>query len=244
MDDDAPRTLQPFLQRASSVRASFAGGTLRTVGPALGHGAFTDANLDGGAAFDLYVLRWLVLGASFDYQYDVTTLRERGVHDAQTTNTLAPAGSVGVRFGDTRIDVIYRYRAPLVHGSVQFPQWGVLTAQVESVLAKRRLGLFVTASAFDSGAGLTADIEGFFTKDLSLYAGGYGSADAHDDAGTPHDDYGGRAGVAVWVAPRLRLVAEYEISGADVTPAPVGGADFAYTELRNAVSVSVLARLP
>jgi hypothetical protein len=167
VDDGAPNSLQPFLQRTTTLSFAVAGSGMRG-----DHGPSSTFRSRLGA--DVYLGRWVALTAGIGVGY--ATANDG---DAQYSALQLPvdAGIAG-RFGDLRIDLGYG------HTRVQFPSgrwtgdgWGTVALRARLVL-KRRFDL----SAFLQTAGTNVLGGGGFVGyplralgvSASLFGGGQG----------------------------------------------------------------------
>ncbi|HEY4120503.1 MAG TPA: hypothetical protein VGM56_21710 [Byssovorax sp.] len=247
VDDDAPRTLQPFLQRASTVSVSVNAGGFFTRLPG-NEGAETDVNVAASAFADVYVTRFLALTAGFSYRYDDVQLPLGDTILVGETHVVSPSAGVGVRIGDARIDLSYAASIFASGGGSGDGDWGTIALGAEVAL-RRKLYLHAVASAFHAGAGVYAGAEYFLTKDLSGFVDGLGSTGAYTSDLSRLAEYGFDVGVAFWPMPRLRLVAEYALTGNRVQSLIEGGPGSTYPTppvdgLDNTAFVGALARLP
>jgi hypothetical protein len=137
VDDDAPLTLQPFLQRLTSVGFDASVGGSQNYGTGVVGSTFIEATASAFA--DVYVTRHLILDATFGF--------ERLASSSVVINGVtAPGGSIyqlpitagiGGRFADTRIDLAWTVTPtdPVV-GSWTVPYWYGVDARVASVLLR------------------------------------------------------------------------------------------------------------
>ncbi len=241
VDDDAPRTLQPFLQRASTIFADVTAGGFTTTEAGV-NGSRVDWNVGAGLGADVYVTKYFALTAALSFDFDeLQDSIGASFATIDKTNSLSPGGGVGFRIGDARIDLSYVGLVQTSSGPTA-GNWGTIALSGQAVLA-RNLLLQLTLSAFHAGAGVSGSAEYFFTKDLGVFLGGLGLVGEHYEDGTEHDDYGLNAGVGFWPVSRLRLVAEYELTGRTDAYPGLPSIDNLH-ELDNTAHVSALVRLP
>jgi hypothetical protein len=250
IDDDAPRSLQPFLQRASVLSIGFGlSGFSTTTTSSNGVitsdlGKLTEIGLGPSLGANIYLTPAFALTAGFAYEYDVRTESDREVAFGTKTHRLLPQAGFGIRFGDTRIDLQYRFEGDLVSDQEErLPpaQWGSIVLGVETVI-DRTVDLNFGGQVFDAGAAGSASVTVYPTKNVGIFGGGSGCAGRkyfnNDDS---HNDYGGFVGAAIWFAPRVRGTFEYQIGGTTVPESEDVGS---YSELRNEIDVTFTFRLP
>jgi hypothetical protein len=256
VDDDAPRTLQPFLQRTSTVFASFDfGGTSASAeaSPNRGTPATNRIKLiepHGGPAIgaDVYVIPEFALTGGLAYDYDPITEAAAGQGGQFETTVhihrVTPHAGVAARFGDTRIDLSYALELDAVaNGDSPGQLWGTISLDAITVIAKE-VELRLGGQVFDAGAGASTQIDVFPTKDVDLFGGFFGYAGRKFiDNHVSHNDYGGFVGMGYWLVPRARLVAQYQLAGTTI-PGDQPQSNGGYSEIQNELTLSLLARLP
>ena len=118
-DDAAPRSLQPYLQRASRAYASVSAGGFSTK-----YGGAPNARnysyVSVGAGVRAYLTPHFTVSASASYTYDV--LHDALILDKQ--HTLAAVAGVGLRVGDALVTASCRFSARALDGRLVEPRWG------------------------------------------------------------------------------------------------------------------------
>ncbi len=258
VDDDAPHSLQPFLQRASAVSVELdTGGFAGSIGVGnrpLNQEQRDDVYFGPSVGANVYLTPAFALTAAFGYRYDVVTdtssFMGRPFSFSTKTHELDPGGGVAVRFGDTRFDLGYSVQVDIpVNDFISaeplslLPKWGTIGLSLETVL-NRALDLSFSGEVFDGGAGGSANVEQYFTKDVGAFAGAFAYLGRRYNDGVSHNDYGGDVGASWWVRPRVRLVLEYELAGVNVPSQDSGSGHYEYSSIRNRVYASARLRLP
>jgi hypothetical protein len=192
IDDDAPLSLQPFLQRPWILRVSgrgdgseitLAAGTAKSSGGELklsaeGHphrhvylrGELAVAYSTAGELHTLKLPASLTLGARF---YDVALYAGYGVTPSRSSLT----------------------------GNFQVAYWGGAFTGVTAVV-KRSARLDANMAVIDGGAQVSVSMELFFGRRLGLLLGANGGRGA-DAPGHLHDRVGAAVAVSYWFMPRL-----------------------------------------
>lgn len=251
-DDDAPRSLQPFLQSAGSVSLGVAVGgysvsplfqgvpVQSTIGGRQVIPNDTEIQTQSAIAIDAYVSEHWALTGGLVHAFDLRTF----IGGSRNSHALAPGAGLGYRFGDVRFDLSYSNTATSINGSFVPPTWGTLVLQYRQVF-RRRISLVLAALAYERGAGGRGDVEGFVNKDVGLFLGSFGRvARRYSDIDVVHNDYGVHAGAGLWAAPFLRIVLQYELSGSTVPlPQPNGSSSSTRSTLSNEPSVAAIFRL-
>jgi hypothetical protein len=258
VDDDAPHSLQAYLQRASAVSMSFdAGGFAGSIGfgnRKRNQEQRDDVDFGPTVGADVYLTPAFAVTAGFGYRYDVLNdtapFEGRPATFTSKTHELSPSGGVALRLDDTRIDLDYAVRVNVAPGSFLVsgapsldPKWGTIALSIETVL-NRRTDLDLTGEVFDGGAGCSASAEEYFTKTFGLFVGGFAYFGRRYNDGVSHNDYGGDVGLSWWAGPRLRLLFEYELAGVNVPAQEVESGGYDYSSIRNRVYGSLRLRLP
>ena len=195
VDDDAPLSLQPFLQRAStlSLTASVGGGTFR-------YDAGGEVkNLNGGAGIgaNVFATRALAITAGFS----AFGSGYPALPGSKTTTLLAGSLGLGVR-GDLgtlawRIDGRYAF-TPFHDGTRWLTTWGSVTFGLRAAFARRVLiDLGGTVSA--SGGGAAVDLYVHFGKRFALFVGAAASHGEFVDTHRGYTAVSGNAGFSWWL---------------------------------------------
>jgi hypothetical protein len=215
VDDDAPRSLQPYLQRVAHISLSGGGGIAalsetRTAGASTTWSANTWCRISG------YPTESLFLGAQAELSYFV--FKQRGLaidpesSDVGTsmTHSISPAGAgtIGYRNGDTLLTL------SIYHATTRYQgQWsgsGSMTLGARTVIS----------DALDLSASLYLQIENvipslsatyYLTQNVGVIAGlGW----QHYTVPPVESDYvRGSAGISYWISPTLGLSAIYGVAG-------------------------------
>jgi hypothetical protein len=149
-----------------------------------------------------------------------------------------------VRFDNTRIDLGYTFVGDtIVNPTTELDGqlWGTIAANLETVIAKA-VDINVGAQVFDAGAGGSASVDFYPSKEFDVAVGGFGYAGRkfYRTALTKHNDYGLDVSAGYWITPRVRLLASYQLSGTTI----LGGEDDTTSQLNNALLASLRLRLP
>ncbi len=212
-DEDAPRSVLPYLQRASSVQVhgAFGGAWTRfegAFGGAWTRGAFSPSNTlsygSFGADADVYVTPKLVLFGGMEYEKVGSTSlfvpREFG----------AAAVGAGLRIGENRLNVGYTHGIAVLGGALQPTRFGALTLSDYALLA-RRVALSAYGQLLDGGASAGGGLTFYATDDIGLSASGFGGR-AIFSAVTPNETYtrvGWGGSVSLWIGRAVRLEPGY-----------------------------------
>jgi hypothetical protein len=237
-DDDAPRSLQPFLQRTSEISGTFGGSGFVTRNPDGGTDR-TDSHLTLGLGANLYLTPYVALTAAASYDYDV--LHDIGVD--QTTHAFAASTGLGFRFHDVRFDLVAGFIANDVNGSFAPIRLGVAQVSMYAVLA-RCFSVNLWAGAIQSGGVGGADLVYYPTQNLGFYLSGYGERGELYYDPTLLNRFGGDVGLSYWVTPRMRLAMFYDLTDNDMPVQGVGSQVFGSVEIEHALSVYGSLRLP
>jgi hypothetical protein len=242
VDDDAPRSLQPFLQRASHVSALVAGSGFVTLfpGSSVGPGGKrSDEVLAFGVGADVYVTRWLALTGLLGHSLDALHDDVAGVD--QTGHSFSASAGFGLRAGDVRFDAAYTFGASLGDAGWAKLRWGSFQGTLTAVI-NRRFALVPWGRALQGGGGGGIGVDVYPTQNLGVHASGYGErGELYSASDTIENRYSGRAGLSYWLTPRVRLAAFYQFTLLD-TPSTPGAPGF--DERDNAGELDVAVRLP
>jgi hypothetical protein len=208
IDDDAPYSLQPFLQRASTV--FFGAGGAGFQGDYDGSSSPLSRGKSGGfnAGFYVHLKPWLALGGSFDFNafhnsYDG--------YDEPPRDGYSLRGHVdlGFRWRDLRFDVGYGVTGERMNQSWLPTLWYSLDASVLAVI-KRRVALRGSASVLPRGAGGSLSVEGFVNRELSFFGSFFGGRYSYIDDGIAAWYAGGSVGVTKWAARHAGISFSYQ----------------------------------
>jgi hypothetical protein len=246
VDDGAPRSLQPFLQRASTVNGGFEAGGFITRNPFAGSGGVpsnatdrTDKSFGVALGVDAYVTRWLALTAGLGYTYDV--LHDVGTDDA--THGFTGAAGVGFRVADARFDVSYSFAADKMNGSFTSLRWGTLQASAYVVFA-RRFTLSAFGNAIERGGTGGGELGWYATQNLGFFLGGSGERGVLFTNDAIANQFTADASLSCWVVPRVQLSAAYTFT---YTADPDHVADRmpdGYDQIEQAVTIGAALRFP
>jgi hypothetical protein len=233
LDDDSPRSLQPFLQHVGSLALSISPGAGSISGgsrsPFGVHGSSSEAFSSEGIGVDAYVTKVAAITATLSHSYVGTT----GSFNNLTSHSISVSAGGGAHLGDTRLDFAYTFEASSQHGDFATPVFGVISAGVHTVFG-RHVELSLAARGFDTGLGGSGELTGYIGKSVALFIGAFGDYHRRRVAhGAPDNRYGTFAGVGVWAGPVLHLVGSYTLSGFTV-PSKYASADAAANGLSHA----------
>jgi hypothetical protein len=177
VDDDAPLSLQPFLQRASVVYLSTTGGA--TTPYQTEPYPFASHREGASAGFNLYLARSFALTASFGVlAEDDHPPSNGGTTPGLLSNWLVLPVSLGfgVRWEDVRFDL--SYHVVPTHDGDDYPRWvppyfGNLSVS-GYLVTKQRVSFAVEVDAIRSGAVASGELHFYFNRRLSLFVGAWG----------------------------------------------------------------------
>ncbi len=243
VDDDAPRSLQPFLQRASTVSLGFSLGGFTT---SQGAATLKQERLFGqSAALDAYLGRTFALTGAIG----VTQYRDQRlgtvpqpfplppVQGVVTTDTQAYDVGIGagLRFGDLRVDLAYHFQPSESNGQWLI-RWGRVFASARWAIARRA---FVSASVntVDGGGGGSLGGTVHPTRDVDLSASGfYARGHLYTLESASYDRGGFAASAGWWLAPRFFASLGYQATGLRSGDTP--------TTWQHDVTASLVFRVP
>jgi hypothetical protein len=242
VDDGAPRSLEPYLQRMStlSLSANAGGWTTNQSNPT----TFSFGDTYGGvsAGFNVYATPVLAFTGSFAYGYDVARADMR---PDQASHSFAGSGGIGLRFGDTRVDGWYTFSARDTSGTFAPLRWGTATLSVTTVIARSFYG-YAWGQALQSGGGGGLQLVFHPNRDLDIYAEGFGKrGEIFNNADVIAERFGATGGVAYWVSPSVRLEAAYDFTYTEQDDQTIGQvAYYPYTQLTHGFTLAAAVRLP
>jgi hypothetical protein len=233
-DDGAPYSLQPFLQRTSSWLVSIGGSHFATRNP-FGGPDRTDWSGSLSGSLDVYLKRWLAVTVGLGSGYSV--LHDVGVD--QSTTSFSGSVGLGVRAGDTRVDVSYSRQALDSAGSDSSRQF----FEVSGFTAiARRFTLNPSATLISGGAEGDLSLEYFPTRELGIFGGALaGKGKLYSDDAIP-TRYAGWVGVAGWIDPAFGIVGRYQLTFEELPEQAVDGSLLGYQEVTHALTLEVYAR--
>lgn len=238
VDDDAPRSLQPFLQRASSIYIGVGGGGFVTRNPNAGQDR-TDTNFDANAGLDIYLSRYFAVTGELSYGFDV--LHDVGVD--QDSHLFSGSAGFGLRFGDVLFDASYTFTADDVDGSFAPIRWGSATITAFCVF-DRRFTLNIWGTALQDGGEGGLELGYYVTQDFGAFLGGLGARGQLYSEDVLVNRYSGMAGLSYWVGPRTRLAAYYTFVVNDEPTQFVDEIEYGSTQVEHTLELELVARLP
>ena len=237
VDDGSPLSLQPFLQRVSTLGAELSGGGFSTSDPGWPR-SYTADWVSAAAAVDQYLDRKFAIAATASVERFETSGPVAGALNPTYVLPVISAGP-GLRLRDTRIDVGYRYAPVVRDGDWDSRGWGRVYAAVDSLIARTVL-LSIDTSTLPSGARASAGFNYYYTPRFQL--GGSFSVESgriyFNDEGV-HTRLSPQAETSWWFTPRLRALASYRFVHTTGDP---GNATFAIDEHRITAALSVRLR--
>ena len=233
IDNDAPRSLQPFLQRTSTFSVSVSRGGFAT---RYGNGAFTRTYSSMGAdvGVDTYLTRQFALTGRIGYAY--------GVLDDVIVNkshTFSGSAGFGVRFGDARLDASYSFDARNTDGTFAKLRWGAVGLRAYVVFA-RSFALGLSGNVRDGGGGGGVDLGYYPMKDLGLFLSAAGQTFVYYSPDIRASYYTGGAGISHWVTPGLRLYLTYALKLTHAPAQPL--MSFESDEVEHTLSLNAILR--
>jgi hypothetical protein len=223
-DDDAPPSLQAYLQRTPMLHVDGGGGSWQESwsGPTAPRMSATQ----GWAGLDLSgYARWLygAVHVGLDYSNLQATSFAPGVGTFESTDTSIAVpvdATVGVRWRDWRVTVGWgvtptRDDSGGVQGDFKVPFWGAAHASVATVV-RRRLWLEAGVLALEQGAGAFGDATIYLKRRFGINALLKGGHQAHTDdtsfatTTTTLDYVGFGLGAVVWASSNVFADLRYD----------------------------------
>jgi hypothetical protein len=207
VDDDSPLSLQPFLQRLTTLQL-FVGGNGRALTQARPGSVENQAIGKGSIAADAYVHRNVAVTASLGVEYSHDSL---GALSSDSVSLPVSFG-IGVRVGDLRMDLGYSIvvENPDKNASVPFLGDVSLTAHL---VVRRKIELILATNATDGGAQARFSFEYFLQRNLGVFASAWGGSLRQRDVSHPGGgnlwNVGGNLGLAYWVSRHFGAVVRY-----------------------------------
>jgi hypothetical protein len=181
VEDDAPLSLQPYLQRTGAIEGTVSANGFSTDSPSYLE-PYHGTTLGGSVAVDAYPTEVLTLWASAAFFRSKTG----GGFGGPGTEYLLPRLELapGVRFGDTRGSVGYTWAPTIINGTYDGRGLGELFLRINSVIG-RRVSLSLLGALILSGARGSLSLVVFPTRRVGLgggfeYAEGAIYFDRHD----------------------------------------------------------------
>lgn len=219
-DDDAPLSLQPYLQRAGAIGGSFSFSGFSTESPSF-QSPYHGTTVGGTISLDAYPGGIFTLWASASFFYahtDGSNLDNPGTEWLLPRVELGP----GIRIDDTRMTVGYTYAPTITNGNYDGRGPGQFYLRVTTVIA-RRLYLSALGELILSGARGRLELELFPWRVLGLGAGiEYAEGALFYDSRGVYRQLQPSASLSWWVAWWLRLGLEYRFTHTEDVPG--GGA--------------------
>jgi hypothetical protein len=217
-DDEGPLSLQPFLQRLSSLhlsasRRGFTGDWSmdgRTTEHRTGTGRTFGASIDGYAGGYIYVEASFAADSdSWHGEYPTQPLAFPTWHGS---DSLPMQASFGLRLADVQLVAGWAVTPTRGDtGGFAVDDWRQLYANLRAVV-DRRFDLTAQVMAVRGGISLYADGEIFLARNLGVWLRAFGGHTTKD-AGSSHW-VGGGAGAAWWVSSRVKVGLDYGLSQA------------------------------
>jgi hypothetical protein len=164
-DDGAPYSLQTYLQRTSTLTIDLGGSAFSTTAPFFPT-SYAGQGLSASASFYRYLPGLFTVsgGASIGYSASSgptpTSLNPTYV---QPSLSFGP----GLRWGDTRLDLVYSFSPYFRDGSFKSNEWGRLFLSLESVLG-RELFWQIDCSNIVSGLRGFAGVDWYPTRSFQI----------------------------------------------------------------------------
>jgi hypothetical protein len=236
IDDDAPPSLQPFLQRAGSFSLFGGGGhTSFTRPPQLGPSGettFGNVGVDGSGYFG----RALFVGAGLSLSYATHQFVGYAEHDSFLALPLYV--SAGVRWRALLVNAGWRV-APARNNEDAFAVsfWGNAYLNVYGVIG-RRASIGGVVDVLDGGAAASVRFSIWTARRLGFGVSGGGGHAAPAAPARAYDFARGRVFAEVWVAPRAALSLVYELAWTRYVATTVPSSD----AIMHGVSLEVTGR--
>jgi hypothetical protein len=207
VDDDAPRSLQPFLQRAGRVWMGAAGGGFHWDydGYGIVHRVRSGA---GAAGFDVYAHPFVALTGSFTVS---------GSHS--DADVLFPAmdllglqGTIGlgIRWQDVRFDLEYRLSESRAGTQWSTPHYGNVSLSA-FIAVQRHLTISLMVETVYRGAQTWAAVTKYLGKDLSLFLG-IGGGQSGAGFSKPRNSAHGEVGFTGWRSRHFAVTVSYSLA--------------------------------
>lgn len=204
VDDDAPLSLQPYLQYAATLHVGGGGGGYRFTRDAsstLPGNDSTNGHAEVSASGYLDRTLYGALSARVNYRHD---------SDADFTSLSIPLSLAGgVRLGDVRLSIGWGV-APTRYNDDVFKVsfWGSAFAEVYAVV-HRRLSLEASVSVADGGANVGGGAWLYLLRRFSVGASVHGGHGHNAELGFTADHAGADVGFTAWTGPRFAIALDY-----------------------------------
>ena len=206
IDDDAPPTLQPYLQRVFQLHADGGAGGFRFRQDA-------DAAAPGNDSTNGYADVNLSGYASWFYGYLGFGVRDRNDSPSgYSFLTLPVDAAAGVRFGDVRLSLGWTF-APTRVDTRPFsvPFWGGVYAHAYAVV-RRQLSLSAAVNVLEGGAGASGGATVYLARRFGV---GVSVGGSHQHASLPgytFDGAGGTLSFEAWTSARVAVALGYSFN--------------------------------
>ncbi|MGZ3406425.1 MAG: hypothetical protein ACXVAN_08295 [Polyangia bacterium] len=213
-DDDAPPTLQPFLQRVGELHIDGGGGGFTVSQPSnstlpdrVGHSGYFDLAAWGYAQRFLY--GYAHFGVSYSSVTDTVPLGLAFPNSVTATTLALPVEIAGgVRAGDVRFTAGWSVTPTRVNDAdFSVPFWGHVRINADAVV-RRRLALDAEADLLDGGAGASGGATLYLARRFGLGALVRGSHE-HPGNSLIRDHAGAGLSFEAWATPRVAVALSY-----------------------------------
>jgi hypothetical protein len=213
LQDEAPLSLQPFLQRVSTLSLSAGSSGFSSTFVQPWSRESVRRVIGGWASADglVYLTPSFLLSAGLGFTYvhvsDTQTPAWRGSPSSTVSayRMYLPVGvGLGARFGDVLLQLAYSIEPLSVQGGPwSVPFWGGASASVRAVLW-RETDLSVRVSVIKGGAAASSSITSYQTRNLGLFASVfYAHGILYSDETRPQNRAGGDLGGLCWFSDRM-----------------------------------------
>jgi len=223
LDDEAPLSLQPYLQRAGSIEASFAASGFSTDAPGFAE-PFHGTSFGGELSVDAYTGQVLTLYGSASFSRDKTGGGFAGFPGSEYLLPRVTFGP-GLRFGDTRITVGYTWAPTIQDGTYDGRGFGEAYLRITSVLA-RRFFLTLLGEIILSGGLGSIDVALFPWRTFGFTAGfEFAQGAIFYDTRRVYRRWQASGGLNWWITPRAGLGLEYRFIHTEALEGPASPFD-------------------
>lgn len=217
-DDDAPLSLQPYLQRAGAIGGSFSVSGSSTESPNYLQ-PYKGTTIGGEFSLDAYPGEMFTLWASASFFRSQTS---GGYPQSPSIELLLPRAEIGpgVRIDATRVTVGYTYAPTIINGTYDGRGLGQLYLRITTVIV-RRFYLSALGELILSGGRARLDLEVFPWRALGLgatveYAEGAIYSDSHE----VYRQWQPSASVSWWLSRWFGLGLEYRFTHVEAVHQP------------------------